>query len=69
MIVIGDSVSIGYTPVVAQMLNTTIFVQHSPWAGGGGALSWCSTIDMRYSRTDDLDGCIRMSSWRHHRCT
>ena len=37
MIVIGDSVSIGYTPAVAADLNASIFVQHSPWAGGGGA--------------------------------
>jgi len=37
MIVIGDSVSIGYTPVVIELLNETIFVQHSPYADGGGA--------------------------------
>ena len=37
MIVIGDSVSIGYTPVVASALSDQVFVQHSPWAGGGGA--------------------------------
>ena len=45
LIVIGDSVSIGYTPSLAQALNSTDststrtgwFVQHSPWAGGGGA--------------------------------
>ena len=40
LIVIGDSVSIGYTPTLAKVLDTTQngwFVQHSPWAGGGGA--------------------------------
>lgn len=36
-IVIGDSVSIGYTPVVTSLLNGSVFVQHSPYAGGGGA--------------------------------
>lgn len=33
-IVIGDSVSIGYTPAVASVLTGKIAVQHSPWAGG-----------------------------------
>jgi len=40
MIIIGDSVSIGYTPVVTTLLAGAagnISVQHSPWAGGGGA--------------------------------
>lgn len=37
MIAIGDSVSIGYTPVVISALAGKIDVQHSPWAGGGGA--------------------------------
>lgn len=37
MIVIGDSVSIGYTPIVAAALNGSIQVQHSPASGGGGA--------------------------------
>jgi hypothetical protein len=40
-IVLGDSVSIGYTPDVIASLNAsgTCYVQHSPWAGGGGAAS------------------------------
>ena len=37
MIAIGDSVSIGYTPQVAALLNGSVQVQHSPWGGGGGA--------------------------------
>jgi hypothetical protein len=37
IIMIGDSVSIGYEPAVAALLNETIYVQHSPWSGGGGA--------------------------------
>jgi hypothetical protein len=37
IIAVGDSVSIGYTPGVAALLNATAFVQHSPWSGGGGA--------------------------------
>lgn len=36
MIAIGDSVSIGYTPQVATLLKASVFVQHSPWSGGGG---------------------------------
>ena len=36
-IVIGDSVSIGYTPHVAAKLAGKVQVQHSPSAGGGGA--------------------------------
>jgi hypothetical protein len=36
-IVIGDSVSIGYTPHVIEMLQGKVQVQHSPAAGGGGA--------------------------------
>lgn len=37
MIVIGDSVSEGYEPVVAANLSGKIYVQHSPWSVGGGA--------------------------------
>ena len=37
VLIIGDSVSIGYTPFVADYLKTTAFVQHSPWGGDGGA--------------------------------
>lgn len=39
VIIIGDSVSIGWTPDVISALNRTgiAYVQHSPWAGGGGA--------------------------------
>eukprot|EP00729_Bicosta_minor_P006593 gene6593-6147_t len=36
-IIIGDSVSIGYTPHVAAALSGKVQVQHSPAAGGGGA--------------------------------
>ena len=37
ILVVGDSVSIGYTPFVADVMAATAFVQHSPWGGGGGA--------------------------------
>lgn len=37
IMVIGDSVSIGYTPQVASILANKAFVQHNPWSGGGGA--------------------------------
>lgn len=37
MIIIGDSVSEGYQPVVSANLSSQIFVQHSPWSVGGGA--------------------------------
>jgi hypothetical protein len=37
MIIIGDSVSEGYEPVVAANLSKAVYVQHSPWSQGGGA--------------------------------
>lgn len=37
VLIVGDSVSIGYTPFVAKVMNATAFVQHSPWGGDGGA--------------------------------
>ena len=37
IVILGDSVSIGYTPVVAQIMAAEAMVQHSPWAGDGGA--------------------------------
>lgn len=37
VIILGDSVSIGYTPNVAAIMNDTALVQHSPWGGDGGA--------------------------------
>lgn len=36
-LIIGDSVSDQYTPSVAQLMNSTCLVQHSPWVGGGSA--------------------------------
>ena len=37
VVVLGDSVSIGYTPKVAALMEATALVQHSPWGGDGGA--------------------------------
>ena len=37
VMIIGDSVSIGYTPYVAKAMAAKAFVQHSPWGGDGGA--------------------------------
>lgn len=37
VLIVGDSVSIGYTPFVANVMAPTAFVQHSPWGGDGGA--------------------------------
>lgn len=37
VVILGDSVSIGYTPKVAAIMNATTLVQHSPWGGDGGA--------------------------------
>lgn len=37
VLVIGDSVSIGYTPFVADLLKEEALVQHAPWGGDGGA--------------------------------
>ena len=36
-IIIGDSVSIGYTPHLQTLLSSKVQVQHAPSAGGGGA--------------------------------
>jgi hypothetical protein len=37
VLVIGDSVSIGYTPFVAKAMAADALVQHAPWGGDGGA--------------------------------
>ena len=37
VLVLGDSVSIGYTPFVNAALADVALVQHSPWGGDGGA--------------------------------
>ena len=37
ILVIGDSVSLGYTPAVATLLADVALVQHAPWGGDGGA--------------------------------
>eukprot|EP01045_Picozoa_sp_COSAG04_P005940 COSAG04_NODE_284_length_18146_cov_3.266789_9_plen_226_part_00 len=37
VLIVGDSVSIGYTPFVATAMAAQAFVQHSPWGGDGGA--------------------------------
>ena len=37
ILVIGDSVSLGYTPSIASILADTALVQHAPWGGDGGA--------------------------------
>jgi len=37
VIILGDSVSIGYYPKVAALMADNALVQHSPWGGDGGA--------------------------------
>jgi hypothetical protein len=37
ILIVGDSVSIGYTPLIASYMASEAFVQHSPWGGDGGA--------------------------------
>ena len=38
VVIIGDSLTIGYTPVVAELLADLAFVQHVPWdVSDGGA--------------------------------
>jgi hypothetical protein len=37
VMILGDSVSIGYTPKVAAIMAQEALVQHSPWGGDGGA--------------------------------
>jgi acyl-CoA thioesterase-1 len=36
VVIMGDSVSIGYFPFVAKALSDVANVQHSPWGGDGG---------------------------------
>jgi len=44
-LIIGDSVSNQFTPVVATLLNTTCKVQHAPWVGGGSANNAANGLD------------------------
>ena len=37
VLILGDSVSIGYTPYVAEVMAAEALVQHTPWGGDGGA--------------------------------
>ena len=37
VIVVGDSVSEGWQPVLTRNVSASLFVQHSPWSTGGGA--------------------------------
>ena len=37
VLIVGDSVSVGYAPWVASALATRALVQHSPWGADGGA--------------------------------
>lgn len=37
VIILGDSVSIGYEPKVSALMADIALVQHSPWGGDGGA--------------------------------
>jgi len=37
VLIIGDSLSLGYTPFVAANLSDIALVQHAPWGGDGGA--------------------------------
>jgi acyl-CoA thioesterase-1 len=37
VLIVGDSVSIGYTPTVAKLMANDTLVQHAPWGGDGGA--------------------------------
>jgi hypothetical protein len=36
VVILGDSVSIGYTPFVKTALKDVALLQHSPWGGDGG---------------------------------
>ena len=37
VLIIGDSVSIGYTPFIAKAMSAVALVQHAPYGGDGGA--------------------------------
>jgi hypothetical protein len=45
VIVIGDSVSEGWEPVLAANLSKVAFVQHSPYSTGGGADNVAHGVD------------------------
>ena len=53
---IGDSVSIGGEPVVANLSSSFAFVQHSPWSGGGGADDIGNGLNCQ-------DAYLRLSDW------
>lgn len=74
ILIIGDSVSIGYTPPVASLLEQEAFVQHSPWdTRDGGAEEaqygwWCLDYLLRAPDGSMPVPDIIMFNWGLHNC-
>jgi len=71
IIMIGDSVSIGYTTDVARMMKGEALVQHSPYAGDGGAEEaayglQCLPYFLRTAQGTPLEADIVTFNWGLH---
>ena len=63
VVVVGDSVSLGWTPVLKALINATHFVTHSPASGDGGARSTSSALHcMPYLTSTALAAPMRLQS-------
>eukprot|EP00051_Salpingoeca_urceolata_P023092 m.387898 g.387898 ORF g.387898 m.387898 type:complete len:336 (-) comp20066_c18_seq4:26-1033(-) len=73
ILIVGDSVSIGYTPFVAEIMQSEAFVQHSPWGGDGGAEEaeygyLCLEYLLRAPNGTALLPDVIMFNWGLHNC-
>eukprot|EP00040_Diaphanoeca_grandis_P023947 m.130961 g.130961 ORF g.130961 m.130961 type:complete len:471 (-) comp29514_c0_seq3:124-1536(-) len=71
VLIIGDSVSIGYTPWVATAMENVALVQHSPWGQDGGAEeaqfgARCITNLIRAPDGTPLSPDVLMFNWGLH---
>lgn len=71
IVIVGDSVSIGYTPQVAKLMADTALVQHSPYAGDGGAeetaYGWqCIEYFLHASNGDEIKPDLLYFQWGLH---
>lgn len=64
VLIIGDSVSIGYTPPVATHMAKVALVQHSPWdvLDGGAEETACEFHTAMLSVQRALGECVRPAS-------
>jgi len=73
IVILGDSVSIGYTPYVAEQLSDVALVQHSPWGGDGGAEETkygfqCLNYMLRAPNGNPLRPDLLWFNWGLHNC-